>query len=317
MKDYNIAGKKIAVTGGAGFIGSNLVRKIVENNQVIIVDNLSTGKLDNIKNLVDEKKINFIEGSITNLKLLKKTFKNVDYVFHLAAVTSVPKSIKDPIKTNKVNVSGLLNVLIASKENNVEKVINSSSCAVYGDPIKYPISEKSIASPLSPYAASKLMGESYCQIFSDLYDLQTASLRYFNVYGPRQDPNGDYAAVIPKFINLALSCKDLMIYGNGKQTRDFVFVQDVVNANILLAKNNKNGIFNVGSGKSTSINSLAKIIIKYSKSDVKIRYLQPRKGDIIKSYADVSKIKNLGYSLEFDLEKGLRQTFDWFFRNTR
>ncbi|MCG3221081.1 MAG: NAD-dependent epimerase/dehydratase family protein, partial [Candidatus Heimdallarchaeota archaeon] len=193
-----MSNKKILVTGGAGFIGSNLVKELVKKDSVTVIDDLSTGHIYNIQNLIDEQKITFVKGSVTDLDLLQESFKDVDFVFHLAAVSSVPKSIKDPVTTNAVNVNGMLNVLLAARDNNVKKVVYSSSCAVYGNPLKCPIKENTKTNPLSPYAASKLMGEYYCQVFTDAYDLNTVSLRYFNVYGPQQDPKSEYAAVIPK-----------------------------------------------------------------------------------------------------------------------
>lgn len=310
----NMKGEKIVVTGGAGFIGSNLVKNLSKDNNVTVIDDLSSGNLDNIQDLIDEKKIDFIEGCITDLNLLKKTFKDVIYVFHLAAITSVQKSIKDPNLTQSINVDGLLNVLIASIDNNVKKVVNSSSCAVYGNPTKFPISENTITNPLSPYAKSKLIGEKHCQNFTKNHNLSTVSLRYFNVYGPGQDPNSEYAAVIPKFINLILDDKELIIYGSGEQTRDFVFVEDVVNANIIMAKNNVTGIFNVGSGKATSVNNLAKIIMKINGKKSNTKYEKARPGDILHSYADISKISKLNFKIDYDLELGLRKTNDWFFK---
>jgi len=304
--------KNVLVTGGAGFIGSNLVNELSKDNCVTVIDDLSTGHLKNIQNLIDEQKISFIEGDITDLNFLQKTFRNIDFVFHLAAVSSVPKSIKDPITTNAVNVNGMFNVLLAARDNDVKKVVYSSSCAVYGNPSKCPINENTVTNPLSPYAASKLMGEHYCQLFTEVYELPTVSLRYFNVYGPQQDPGSEYAAVIPKFINLVLENKAIVIYGNGEQTRDFIFVKDVVNANILAAKTNVSGVFNVGSGKKTSIKDLAESIMQIKGKKIEIKYLKPRQGDILHSFADTSKIKKLNDKADYNLEKGLRKTFDWF-----
>lgn len=304
--------KKILVTGGAGFIGSNLVKRLSNDNDIIVLDDLSSGHLKNIQNLIDEKKINFIKGCISDLSLLKKIVENVDYVFHLAAIASVPQSIKDPINTNNVNVNGTFNVLLAAHENDVKKVVYSSSCAVYGNPSKCPINENIEAKPLSPYATSKLIGEYYCQVFSEVYNLSSVSLRYFNIYGPQQDPASEYAAVIPKFIDLSLKNKELIIYGDGKQTRDFVFVKDVVNANILSTKKDVNGVFNVGSGKKTSINHIAESIIKISGKNLGIKYLKPRPSDILHSFADASKFEKMSFRTEYALENGLKQTYEWF-----
>ena len=304
--------KKILVTGGAGFIGSNLTRELSKENIVTVIDDLSSGHLGNIKYLIDGNKINFIKGSITDIDLLKKSTKDIDYIFHLAAIASIPKSIKDPVTTHKVNVNGLFNVLTSAKDNNVKKVVFSSSCAIYGNPSKCPIDENTEPNPLSPYSTSKLIGEKYCNLFKEVYDLQTVSLRYFNVYGPRQDPLGDYAAVIPKFISLTLEDKPLIIYGTGEQTRDFIFVKDVVKANILLAENKVSGVFNVGSGKKTSIKDLAESILEISNKDLEIKYQHERPGDIIDSYADISKFKKLDFNTEYNLDEGLKETYNWF-----
>ena len=306
-------GKRVVVTGGAGFIGSNLARELAKNNTVIVIDDLSTGHLKNIKDLIDNKKIEFIKGSITDLELLQKTFKNVDYVFHQAAIPSVPRSIKDPIKTNYVNINGTLNVLIAAKDNNVKKVVYASSSSAYGDTPTLPKKEDMKPCPLSPYAVSKLTGEYYCQVFTEVYDLPTACLRYFNVYGPNQDPTSEYAAVIPKFITNISNNKPPVIYGDGKQTRDFTFIKDTINANILAAKSKETGIFNIAGGKRVSIDDLAKLIMKKSGKDLKPVYEKPRPGDILHSLADISRAKEkLGYSPKFTLQSGLEETIKWF-----
>jgi len=312
----NMSEKKYLVTGGAGFIGSNLVKELSKNADVTVIDDLSTGKLENIQELIDEKKINFIKGSITDVDFLQKEFRNIDYVFHLAAIVSIPKSIIDPVTTHSVNVNGLFNVLIAARDNNVKKVVYSSSCAVYGNPLICPIKENSIKNPLSPYASSKLIGEYYCKIFSEVYKLPTSSLRYFNVYGPNQDPTSEYAAVVPKFIENILENKPIIIYSNGEQTRDFIYVKDVVKANILASKNKEIDVYNVGSGNKTTINELAKIIMKIKGKNIEIKYKDNRPGDILHSYAEMSKIKKLNYKAEYDLKKGLRKTFDWFTKSS-
>ena len=269
--------KNIIITGGAGFIGTNIARTLADDNNVTVIDDLSTGKIENIQDLINENKIKFIKGSITDLDLLKKSFKNVDYVFHQAALASVPQSFEDPVKTNNINLNGTVNVLIASRDNNVEKVVWASSCAVYGDNTDLPLKETSSTNPLSPYAATKLAGELYANIFSNVYNLPIASLRYFNVYGPWQNPHGDYAAVIPLFISKILDDQPLVIYGDGKQTRDFIFVEDVVRANIFFAEKAENGVFNIGCGVKTSINEIAKMILKISnKNDTEIIYKEKK-----------------------------------------
>jgi UDP-glucose 4-epimerase len=304
--------KRVVVTGGAGFIGSNLVAELTKDNEVIVIDDFSTGDLKNIKDLVDNKKIDFIKGSITDLALLQKTCKNVDYVFHEAAIASVTQSIKDPLAINNVNINGTLNVLVAARDNYVKKVVFASSCAIYGNPLKRPIKESAIPDPLTPYALSKLVGEYYCQVFNKIYNLSTVSLRYFNVYGLHQDPAGDYAAVIPKFINQIFDSRPPPIYGDGKQTRDFIFVADVVRANILAVERDVTGVFNIASGRQTSINDLANGIIEIAEKNIKPVYHAPRPGDIKYSLADISKIKNHGYEPKITLEEGLRTTFEWF-----
>ena len=305
--------KNIIITGGAGFIGTNIARTLADDNNVTVIDDLSTGKIENIQDLINENKIKFIKGSITDLDLLKKSFKNVDYVFHQAALASVPQSFEDPVKTNNINLNGTVNVLIASRDNNVEKVVWASSCAVYGDNTDLPLKETSSTNPLSPYAATKLAGELYANIFSNVYNLPIASLRYFNVYGPWQNPHGDYAAVIPLFISKILDDQPLVIYGDGKQTRDFIFVEDVVRANIFFAEKAENGVFNIGCGVKTSINEIAKMILKISnKNDTEIIYKEKREGDIKDSFSDISKMKKTGFKPEYSLEAGIRKTYNWF-----
>jgi len=305
--------KKIAITGGAGFIGSNLTRALAQDNEVIVIDDLSTGNLKNIRDLIDNQTITFVKGSITNLSLLQKIFKNVDYIFHEAAFASVTKSIKDPIYSNQVNITGTLNVLVAAKDNNIKKIIYASSSSVYGDTPTLPAIEEMKPCPLSPYAVSKITGEYFCQFFTSNYDLSTISLRYFNVYGLRQDPSNEYAAVIPIFIANVLNDKSLIIYGDGEQTRDFVFVNDVVNANILAAESEVTGIFNIASGKSVSINDLAKIIMKICNKNLDLVNKNVRPGDIRHSSADISKAQQkLRYEPKFNLTDGLKLTVEWF-----
>ena len=303
--------KRVIITGGVGFIGSHLAEELAENNEVVVIDNLSTGKLENIKHLIDNEKIIFKKGDIRDLDFLKKEFDGVDYIFHQAAIVSVPFSIEDPVLTNEVNVNGTLNVLIAAKECGVKKVIYASSCAVYGDNPKLPLKEDILPMPLSPYAVTKLAGEYYCQVFTEIYGLPTVSLRYFNVYGPRQDANSDYAAVIPKFIKRVLEDKPPIIYGDGNQTRDFIFVKDVVKANIMAAESNATGFFNIASGKQISINELANIILEIMGKDFEPIHQKPRPGDIKHSVADISKANSkLRYQPKYSLMEGLRITIE-------
>jgi UDP-glucose 4-epimerase len=310
-------GKRVVVTGGAGFIGSNLVHRLAEKNQVTVIDDLSTGNINNIKDFVDTKKINFVQGSITDLAVLQKTLKHVDYVFHEAAIPSVPRSVKDPYTSHIVNANGTLNILLAAKENQVKKVIYASSSSVYGDTPTLPKKEDMKPNPLSPYAVSKLTGEYYCDVFTRIYRLPTVSLRYFNVYGPRQDPLSEYAAVFPKFITSVLKGKSPLVYGDGSQTRDFTFVDDVVTVNILAAESPSTGIFNVAGGKRITINELASSIITLCKNDVAIEYATPREGDIKHSLADITRAKEkLNYEPRFNITEGIKETIKWFQKST-
>ena len=301
--------EKVLVTGGAGFIGSYLAEGLARRGcRVIILDDLSTGKRENIEQLPNQDKLEFIEGSILTLPLLQKLFKGVDHVFHQAAIPSVPKSIENPLASHEANVTGVLNVLIAARDSGVKKVIYASSCAVYGDTPTLPQGEDMLPSPQSPYAVNKLAGEYYCQVFSQTYGLATVCLRYFNVYGPRQDPGSQYAAVIPRFIRGALEGGSLTIFGEGEQTRDFIFVKDVVEANILAAEGTANGVFNIGGGQGITINELANLVLDITGSKVAPSYQEPRPGDIRHSLADITKAKTFGYEPKYSLEEGLRQT---------
>jgi UDP-glucose 4-epimerase len=279
-----------------------------------VIDDLSTGYKKNIDELIHAKKIRFIKGSICNLNLLKNIFSKNSIIFHQAAIPSVPRSIKDPISSNDTNITGTLNVLVAAKQAEVKKVIYASSSSVYGDTPILPKIEDMNPNPLSPYAVNKLTAEYYCQIFSRLYHLPTISLRYFNVFGPFQDPNGAYAAVIPKFIKAISEGKPPVIFGDGLQTRDFTFVQNVVDINILAAENiNVTGVFNVACGKRITILDLAKKIMDIIKIDTDIRYETPRPGDILHSLADISKARNiLHYTPSINIKKGLEETITWF-----
>jgi UDP-glucose 4-epimerase len=305
--------KSIIVTGGAGFIGSNLVKNLADANHVIVIDDFSTGRINNIQNLITSKKIEFINGSITDLELLQRAFKNIDYVFHEAAIPSVPRSIKDPVKTNTVNAQGTLNVLIAARDNQVKKVIYASSSSVYGDTPTLPKKEGMTPNPLSPYAVSKLTAEYFCEIFTRIYTLPTVSLRYFNVYGPWQDPSSEYAAVVPKFITSVLNDRSPIIYGDGEQTRDFTFIDDVVTANILAAESTSTGIFNIAGGKRISIKNLAQLIIQTCGKNIELFYQSPREGDILHSLADVTRAKDkFNFLSRFNITDGIKETIKWY-----
>lgn len=318
-----MSSKAAVVTGGAGFIGSHLVEALLRRRyRVIVIDDLSTGNLENITHLINPtnprnstnstdsstQQTEFVKGSITDLPLLKDVFRGIDYVFHQAAIPSVPRSIQNPQASHEVNATGTLNVLIAAKDNGVKKVIYASSCAVYGDTPTFPKTEEMPPHPQSPYAVSKLAGEYYCRVFHRVYGLPTVCLRYFNVYGPRQDPASQYAAVIPRFIRKALDNRPFIIYGDGGQTRDFVYVKDVVDVNILAAERDAVGVYNIGRGERVSINTLAKLVVELVGNSIEPVYSEPRPGDIMHSLADVSRATQFGYNPEYSLEQGLRET---------
>ncbi|MDD4859150.1 MAG: SDR family oxidoreductase [Dehalococcoidales bacterium] len=301
--------KKVVVTGGAGFIGSHLAQALAGRGyHVIIIDDLSTGRRDNLAGLLGRENIDLIVGSITDLPLLQERFAGIEYVFHLAAIPSVPRSIKDPMLSNEVNITGTLNVLLAARDCGVKKVIYSSSSSVYGDTPTLPKQEAMPPNPQSPYAVAKITGEYYCQVFAKVYGLATVALRYFNVYGPRQDPDSQYAAVIPSFIVNALHGKPPVIFGDGEQTRDFTFVKDAVAANLLAAEGAAAGVFNVGTGSRVSINQLAELVINLSGSNIKPDYREKRPGDILHSLADISQLGKFGYKPGYTFEEGLKET---------
>lgn len=300
--------QKLAVTGGAGFIGSNLAEALAEKNEIIIIDDLSTGKLENLAGI----KAQLVKGSITDLHLLKRAFENVDCVFHLAAIASVQKSIEDPISVNQVNIDGTLNVLLAARDAGVRRVIFSSSSAVYGDDPELPKREDMLPRPSSPYAVAKLAGEHYARIFQELYGLQATSLRFFNVFGPKQDPGSEYSGVISRFIAAALDGREPTIYGDGEQTRDFVYVADVVRALILAGSCSATGIFNVARGENVSLNRLLRMVARAAGIDAAAKYGPPRQGDIKHSLADARAARMIGYSPQWSVEEGLRETVQWF-----
>lgn len=305
---YRRMKKRVVVTGGAGFIGSHLAEELVRRGyQVIILDDLSTGKLENIVELLRKDNVEFIQGSITDLPLLQKLFQGLKYVFHQAAISSVPRSIDNPQASHEANLSGTLNVLLAARDNCVRKVIYASSSSVYGDTPALPKREDMSPNPQSPYAITKLAGEYYCQVFQKIYGLPTVCLRYFNVYGPRQDPESQYAAVIPRFIQRVLNGKPPIIFGDGEQTRDFVFVKDAIEASILAAESAATGVFNIARGESISINYLAELIARLVRNSLKPIHSDPRPADVRHSLADISKAKTFGYNPKYDLEQGLKK----------
>jgi UDP-glucose 4-epimerase len=309
-----ITGKRFVVTGGAGFIGSNAILELVRNNnEVIAIDNLSIGNMRNLSKV--ESKISFVNGDIRNLELLKEYIQGADYILHYAALASVPHSVEDPIAANQNNIDGTLNVLLAACDAGVKRVIYISSSAVYGNSPAMPKTEDMNPEPLTPYAITKLVGEQYCKIFYDLYGLKTVSLRYFNVFGPHQDQNSQYAAVIPKFISAMLKNEQPTIYGNGEQSRDFIYVQNNVDATLLACsvKAAAGKVFNIAGGKSITLNGLVEILNEILNSEIKPKYAQPRPGDIMHSIAGISPAqKVLGFKPKYDFEYGLEKTIEWF-----
>lgn len=306
--------KSALVTGGAGFIGSHLVEALVLSGcQVAVLDDLSSGKYANLEHL--EGKFSFFPEDIRNRAALDAATKNCDVIFHLAAVVSVPETIANPVDSAAVNDMGTMHVLDAARQKKVKRVVFSSSCAVYGDDPRLPKREDMTPKPLSPYAAQKLAAEYYTTIFYDLYGIETVVLRYFNVYGPRQDPSSPYSGVISIFMTKALQKDPAVIYGDGNQSRDFIYVQDVVRANLLAAtvKNACGQAINIGSGSSVTINALWQAICSLCGLNLEPQYAAKRPGDIVQSLAGVDKAKNfLGLECEVSFRKGLELTFEWY-----
>ena len=319
--------KKILVTGGAGFIGSNLTEALLKlNNEVICLDNFATGKEENITPFLTNPNYTLIEGDIRKLSDCKLAVKDVDYVLHQAALGSVPRSIKDPITSNEVNVSGFLNMLTASRDSGVKRFIYAASSSTYGDSEALPKVEDKIGKPLSPYAITKYVNELYADVFSKTYGLETIGLRYFNVFGRKQDPNGAYAAVIPKFVSQFMAGESPVINGNGEFSRDFTYIDNVIQANLLsiTTKNKKaiNTVYNVAFGERNTLKDLVELLKKQltefdSKiKDIQVIYGPNRVGDIPHSLASVDKAKNLlAYNPQFSLEKGLKEAVNWYWNN--
>ena len=319
--------KKILVTGGAGFIGSNLTEALLKlNNEVICLDNFATGKKENITPFLTNPNYTLIEGDIRKLSDCQLAVKGVDYVLHQAALGSVPRSIKDPITSNEVNVSGFLNMLTASRDSDVKRFIYAASSSTYGDSEALPKVEDKIGKPLSPYAITKYVNELYADVFSKTYGLETIGLRYFNVFGRKQDPNGAYAAVIPKFVSQFMAGESPIINGNGEFSRDFTYIDNVIQANLLSisTKNKKaiNTVYNVAFGERNTLKDLVELLKKnLTEFDPKIKDIQViygpnRVGDIPHSLASVDKAKNLlAYNPQFSLEKGLKEAVNWYWNN--
>ncbi len=313
---------RILITGGAGFIGSNIAERLLSlGHEVTVLDDLSTGKMQNLSAFMGHPRFEFRQGSILDLPLVRELIKRrqIERICHQAARPSVARSIDDPLATHEVNITGTLNILKAAHETGCLRVVAASSSSIYGNTAVLPKREDMHYRPRSPYAASKVAGELYLQVFHAVYGLQTVGLRYFNVYGPRQDPNSHYAAVIPKFIRLALNGEPLPIEGDGAQTRDFTFIKDVVNANVLAltVPELRGESVNIGFGEKTSIRSLAENIIRQTHSSSKIQHRDPRPGDVKDSLADISLAASLlGYQPKVRLSEGLIATIDWYRANT-
>lgn len=306
---------KYLITGGAGFIGSNIVRKLLElGEEVRVLDNLSTGKIENIKPFLE--KIEFIEGDFTDLEVAKKGVEGIEYVLHQGAIPSVPRSVDDPLKTNNANVLGTLNMLVASRDRGVKRFVYAASSSAYGDSAVMPKEENMNVAPMTPYAIQKLTGEQYCQSFYRLYGLETVCLRYFNVFGPNQDPESVYSAVIPLFIKKILKGEAPVIYGDGDISRDFTYVDNNIDANLkacLAPKEVAGEVINIATGYEISLDQLVEKINEILGTKIKPVYKEGRKGDIKHSLADISKAKKLlGYEPLINFDEGLKRTVEFY-----
>jgi UDP-N-acetylglucosamine 4-epimerase len=325
--NIDLTNKKILVTGGAGFIGSNLCEVLLEKrNKVVCLDNFSTGKRENLEQSLKDINFTLIEGDIRKIEDCLKATKGIDYVLHQAALGSVPRSIKDPIISNNVNITGFLNMLVAARDNSVKRFVYAASSSTYGDSDSMPKVEDVIGKPLSPYAITKYVNELYADIFSKTYGLETIGLRYFNVFGRKQDPNGAYAAVIPKFVSKLIKGESPIINGDGNYSRDFTYIDNVIQANILsLVTTNKkaiNTVYNIAYGDRNTLNDLMGYLKEYlsdfdSKiSNIKVIYGPIRVGDIPHSHASVTKAKeNLDYNPQYSLQQGLKEAVKWYWKN--
>jgi UDP-glucose 4-epimerase len=312
--ERNSKPKRMLVTGGAGFIGSHIVDALLKKgHDVVVYDNLSTGKLSNLDHIRDC--IRFIQADIRDLESLKRASEKCSVAFHLAAMVSVPQTVEEPIDSCGINEAGTLNVFEACRQSGVERVVFSSSCAVYGDDPNLPKREAMIPKPQTPYAVQKLAGEHYATVYNGLYGLQAVSLRYFNVFGPRQDPSSPYSGVISIFLNKAARNEKPVIHGSGDQTRDFIFVSDVVNANILAAEAPQapGKVLNIGTGVQVSINRLWDLICEINGIRISSTYAPVRAGDILKSEANIDAAKSiLNFKPRYSMSEGLKITNDWY-----
>jgi nucleoside-diphosphate-sugar epimerase len=302
------------VTGGAGFIGSNTVDELVRRgHSVVVLDDISSGKEDNLAEI--RNKITFIKGSITDIEVVRKAMHEAEYVLHLAAKTSVPRSVKDPIETNKINIDGTLNVLVAAKELKVKRVVFAASSSAYGETPTLPKVETMQPEPISPYGVTKYVGELYGQAFGRCYGLENVALRYFNIFGPRQDPSSPYSGVLAKFCSAFLEDAQPVVFGDGEQTRDFTYVENAVQANLLAceAPSVSGKVFNVGVGGRVSLNEVVRVLGKISGKTLETKYEPPRDGDIRDSQADITQAKELlGYEPQVSFEEGLSRTYEWY-----
>lgn len=304
---------KYLVTGGAGFIGSNIVHKLLENGESVrVLDNFSSGKMENIADVIDD--IELIDGDIRDYWTVEKAVAGIDYVLNQAALPSVPRSVANPLTTNVVNIDGTLNMLEASRRAGVKQFVTASSSSVYGESEELPKHEGMVPSPLSPYAITKLTNEYYCRVYYQLYKFPTVCLRYFNIFGPRQDPKSQYAAVIPKFITSLMKKEPPVVFGDGEQSRDFTYIDNTVQANLLAATTEKMAgqAFNVACGGQFTLNELLDKLRGIIGVDTKAKYDPPRAGDIKHSFASIDKIAKHGYKVLVGFEDGLKKTVEWF-----
>lgn len=304
---------KYLVTGGAGFIGSNITKKLVEKGESVrVLDNFSTGNIDNLNAVIND--IELIDGDIRDFWVVKKAVEGIDYILHQAALPSVPRSVENPLTSNVVNVNGTLHLLEAAKNGGVKKMVMASSSSVYGDAVELPKHEGMRPSPLSPYAVTKLTNEYYLKVYWELYKFPTVALRYFNIFGPQQDPNSAYAAVFPKFIEALLKGKQPTVFGDGEQSRDFTYIDNCVQANLLAATNDDicGDYFNVGCNGQFTLNETLDILREIIGCDIKAIYQDERAGDIKHSYASIDKLAKFGYEPEVEFKEGVRRTVEYY-----
>lgn len=327
MEQRRLIGQKVLVTGGAGFIGSNLIEALLkQDNYVVCLDNLSTGKKENIDPFFTFKNFKFIEGDIRNVEDCQEAVKDIDFVLHQAALGSVPRSINDPKTTNDVNISGFLNMLNAAKDAKVKRFVYAASSSTYGDHPDLPKEEDKIGNPLSPYAVTKYVNELYAKVFADTYGIETIGLRYFNVFGKRQTPDGAYAAVIPKFVKALIDKQSPIINGDGSHSRDFTYIDNIIQINQLAAITSNpqaiNTVYNVACGENTSLTELFNVLVEYLSvydndiKDVKAIYGPPRQGDVKHSLASIDKAKSLlGYEPKYFFNEGLKESVEWYWKS--